>query len=129
MKADILGRADIELLVDNFYKRVLDDKKLSYIFNTVAEVNWSTHLPVMYNFWENIILCTGSYEGNPMTLHKHLHKIQPLEAVHFRRWNLLFVRSVDSLFEGPNAELAKERALSISAILLKKIMSDQKHGY
>jgi hemoglobin len=127
VKPDIHGRPEIELLVNTFYDRLIGDKQLAYIFNDLAHVNWSYHLPVMYNFWENIILCTGSYEGNPMQLHKHLHHIQPLTEIHFRRWDQIFVRTVDKLFRGPNASLAKERALSISAILREKVLADQKY--
>jgi len=122
LKKDIENRADIELLVNTFYRKVIADKKLGYIFNDVALVNWSTHFMVMYNFWENVILFTGSYEGNPVNLHKHLHHIQPLDKTHFNRWNKLFVDTVNELFEGAKADLAKERALSISGIIREKVL-------
>ena len=109
-------------MVDAFYKKVLADKLLAHIFQDVAKVNWVTHIPILYNFWENVILFTGSYEGNPVNLHKHLHFIKPLNKTHFDRWNKLFVLTVDQLFEGTNAELAKERALSISGIIEEKVL-------
>lgn len=117
MKKDILNRADIEILVNTFYRKVLADKLLGFIFQDVAKVNWNLHLPVMYDFWENVIFYTGSYEGNPLHLHKHLHHITPLGRPHFDRWNKLFVSTVDGLFKGPNSELIKERALNISEII------------
>lgn len=126
MKKDIENRKDIELLVNNFYTKVIADKKLGYIFNDVALVNWSTHLLVMYNFWENVILFTGSYEGNPINLHKHLHYIQPLDKFHFNRWNTLFLKTVNELFKGSKADLAKERALKISGIISENIQEYQK---
>lgn len=122
MKKDIENRTDIELLVNTFYTKVIADNKLGYIFNDVALVNWSTHFMIMYDFWENVILFTGSYEGNPVNLHKHLHHIQPLDKTHFNRWNKLFLDTVNELFEGSKADLAKERALSISGIISKKIL-------
>lgn len=122
MKKDILNRADIEMLVNAFYRKVLADKLLGFIFQDVAKVNWLNHLPVMYDFWENVIFYTGSYEGNPLHLHKHLHHITPLERSHFDRWNKLFLSTVDGLFEGPNAELIKERALNISDIMRNQLM-------
>ncbi len=122
MKKDIENRTDIELLVNTFYTKVIADNKLGYIFNDVALVNWSTHFLIMYDFWENVILFTGSYEGNPVNLHKHLHHIQPLDKTHFNRWNKLFLDTVNELFEGSKADLAKERALSISGIISKKIL-------
>jgi len=117
VKKDILNRADIEILVNTFYRKVLADKLLGFIFQDVAKVNWNLHLPVMYDFWENVIFYSGSYEGNPLHLHKHLHHITPLGRSHFDRWNKLFVSTVDGLFMGPNAELIKERALNISEII------------
>ena len=126
MKKDIENRKDIELLVNTFYTKVIADKKLGYIFNDVALVNWSTHLLVMYNFWENVILFTGSYEGNPINLHKHLHYIQPLDKFHFNRWNTLFLKTVNELFKGSKADLAKERALKISGIISENIQEYQK---
>ena len=125
MKKDIENRADIELLVNTFYKKVIADNKLGYIFNDVALVNWSTHFVIMYDFWQNVILFTGSYEGNPVNLHKHLHHIQPLDKTHFNRWNKLFLDTVNELFEGSKADLAKERALSISGIIKNKVLEYQ----
>jgi len=126
MKKDIVNRTDIELMVNIFYTKVKADKELGFIFQKVARVNWSTHLPAMYNFWENIILFTGSYEGNPMNLHKYLHHIKPLNKAHFDQWNYLFINTVDELFQGTRANLAKERALSISRLIKENILEYQR---
>jgi hemoglobin len=80
----------------------------------------------MYNFWENAILFSGSYAGNPIKLHKQLHPIQPLNKTHFNRWNNLFVKTVNELFKGSKADLAKERALNISVIISENIQEYQK---
>lgn len=125
MKKDIDNRTDIELLVNVFYAKIIADKQLGYIFQDIAKVNWESHLPVMYNFWENIILFTGNYEGNPMNLHQNLHQIAPLNETHFEQWNQLFITTVDELFEGRKADLAKQRALSISAIIKEKLVEFQ----
>ena len=87
MKKDIENRTDIELLVNIFYAKVVKDEQLGFIFQEIAKVNWQTHLAIMYDFWENIILFTGTYQGNPMNLHQHLHHIAPLKASHFQQWN------------------------------------------
>jgi len=129
MKKDIRNRSDIELLVNTFYEKIKADKELGFIFQEVAHVNWSAHLPVMYDFWENIILYTGTYEGNPMNLHRHLHHITPLNENHFDQWNHLFSGTVDELFEGVNANLAKQRAISISVCMKEKILEDQGLAY
>ncbi|SKB29904.1 group III truncated hemoglobin [Daejeonella lutea] len=126
MKNDIRNRSDIELFVEVFYAELTKDKQLAYIFKQLAHVNFSYHLPVMYNFWENIMLCKGTYEGNPMALHKHLHEMGPLNEIHFRHWDKIFARTLDTLFAGPNTILAKKRGLAISAVLRKKVIQSEK---
>ncbi|MEO8770925.1 MAG: group III truncated hemoglobin [Ferruginibacter sp.] len=122
MKKDIESRIDIESMVNEFYDKVKKDLVIGYIFNDVVKVNWESHLPRMYDFWENTILYTGKYEGNPMELHKHIQTLTPLTAEHFAEWNRLFIETVDGMFEGTNATLAKQRALSISTVMQLKIL-------
>ncbi len=122
MKKDIENRADIELLINSFYDKVRADDVIGYIFNDVTKVDWPHHLPIMYNFWEGVIFYTGNYSGNPMQVHKDLNKKEPLTPEHFKRWLQLFVETVNNLFEGDKAELAKQRAMSISTSIQVKIM-------
>ena len=124
MKKDIESRADIELLVKNFYERVKIDPIIGHIFTDIASVNWEKHLPVMFDFWENTIFYTGSYTGNPMKTHQHLNTLFSLNAAHFSRWNQLFASTIDELFEGDKAVLAKQRALSISTVMQLKLSHD-----
>jgi hemoglobin len=124
MKKDITYAKDIELLVDTFYSKVKADELIGYVFTDIAKVNWEKHLPVMYSFLENMLFYTGSYTGNPMELHKHINRLYPLTVEHFVRWNLLFNISVDELFAGEKAELAKQRAKNISAVMQIKILSE-----
>ena len=124
MKKDIENRADIELLVNEFYKKVKADDLIGYIFTEVAKINWEKHLPHMYDFWENTLFYTGAYEGNPMELHKHLHRVMPLKTEHFAQWNKLFLSTVDELYKGKNAKLAKQRAISISTVMQIKILKE-----
>lgn len=125
LKRDIETRADIEMLVNTFYAKIIGDKLLGNIFQDIVKVNWPNHLATMYNFWENIVLFTGNYEGNPMNLQQHLHVIAPLETVHFDRWNQLFIDTLDSLFEGKKAELAKQRTINISTIIKEKLPANK----
>jgi len=126
MKSDIVSRKEIIILVDEFYKKIKVDFTLGFIFNEVAHVNWEKHLPIMYDFWENTLFYTGSYSGNPVNLHTHLHHLTPLNNTHFEQWNKLFIETVDEHFKGPNAELAKQRAISISLVLAQKIAPTSK---
>ena len=124
MKKDIATTDDIQLLVDTFYEKVKADATIGYIFTEMVKVNWEKHLPVMYKFWENSLFYTGSYEGNPMELHKHLNRIIPLSADYFKQWTLLFTTTVDELFEGKTAALAKQRAVSIATVMQIKILAE-----
>jgi hemoglobin len=122
MKKDITNRSDIEKLVQSFYDKVNNDDLLSHIFNRVAKVNWDRHLPIMYDFWENLLFYTGNYHGNPMDLHKHLHQLNNLKVEHFHHWNSLFNQTVDELFSGDNALIAKQRAMNISTIIQAQLL-------
>ncbi len=124
MKKDIENRADIELLVRSFYDKVKTDETIGYIFNDIFKVDWENHFPVMFDFWENVLFYTGSYDGNPLLIHQHINRVVPLKAAHFNQWNKLFAQTIDELFEGSNAMLAKQRALSISTVMQMKMMKE-----
>jgi hemoglobin len=123
VKKDIVNRADIELLVNRFYERVKADPLIGKFFTELYLVDWNHHLPVMYSFWENALFFTGGYTGNPMEIHRRLHQVLHLNQADFMRWNMLFTSTVDELFKGEKAELAKQRALSISQVMQIKILS------
>jgi hemoglobin len=122
MKKDIENREDIRLLVDTFYRKVKDDDTIGFIFRDIVRMNWEKHLPVMYDFWDNALFYSGTYSGNPMNLHRHLHHIRPLDSKHFTRWVDLFVETIYEYFEGEKADLASKRAKSIAAIMEEKII-------
>lgn len=122
MKKDIETRRDIELLVNTFYDKVKVDPIIGPIFMDVFLVHWEKHLPVMFDFWENALFYTGSYSGNPMIVHQKVHRLFPLNDEHFKRWLLLFTGTVDELFEGAKAVLAKQRAISIATVMKIKIL-------
>ncbi|MDO6430566.1 group III truncated hemoglobin [Flavitalea sp. BT771] len=117
MKRDIENKEDIRELIDAFYEKVRNDVVIGPIFNDVVKVDWKHHLPVMYDFWENVLFQTGGYTGNPMVTHMQLHQRHPLSGVHFDQWIRLFTRTVDELFEGRNAEIARQRAMSIARLM------------
>lgn len=120
MKTDIKNRADIEKLVNVFYGKVKEDAAISYFFNDVAKVNWEIHLPKMCDFFENILLSSGNYEGNPMDAHEELHKKSEVRGEHFQHWIVLFDATVDELFVGAKAEEIKQRATNIAAAMMYK---------
>jgi hemoglobin len=116
---DIENSEDIKNLVDAFYAKVNQDELLSPIFNQAAKVNWETHLPRMYQFWASLLLDSNEYRGQPFD--KHAKHSEHIHAIHFDRWVLLFNQTIDELFEGEKAKLAKTRAESIGAIFQYKL--------
>ena len=122
VKGDINNRADIATLISRFYDHVKIDPVVGHIFTDIAKVDWDKHLPVIHDFWENTLLYTGTYTGNPMKIHQQLHRLFPLTENHFAQWNKLFAATVDELFEGEKAVLAKQRAVSISTMMRLKLI-------
>jgi len=121
---DIQSRKDIEMLINSFYDKVKSDETIGFIFNEIARVNWEKHLPVMYNFWETLLLDATSYRNNAMEVHYSLNRKVPLKEAHFQRWLELFSETVDELFSGKIATSAKTKAKSIASLMQYKMKQD-----
>jgi len=119
---DIQGKPDIKLFVDSFYNKVQKNSVLSPYFNEVVKVDWPHHLPKMYSFWETILLDKGDYKGNPIIKHQHVDQLKEINKESFETWLGLFHETIDELFEGPKAQLAKTRALSIATMIEIKLI-------
>ena len=116
MLQDIKDRNDIIILVDTFYAKVKTNETLGYIFNDIMHVNWETHLPKMYNFWEGILFQTGNYTGAPFPAHIAVNEKKKLGEDEFNQWIKVFVETVNELFAGPKANELKQKAQSIQVI-------------
>ncbi len=114
---DILSRADIDTLMQNFYQKAMKDQLIGYIFTDVAKLNLEKHLPIIGDFWDSILFNSGKYQKhqrNPMLVHLELNRKTQLKPEHFDRWLAIFNQTVDELFSGANAELIKSRAAMIA---------------
>lgn len=118
---EIENRQDIELLVNNFYDKLVKDELVGFFFTEVAKIDLSKHLPKMYNFWESILLENPVYTGNPMRQHFPINEIVAIEEKHFNRWLQVWEQTVHELFEGEKAETAIIRALNIARIMSHKM--------
>lgn len=121
MKKDIQNKADIKKIVALFYDKVKKDSEISFFFSDVVKINWNQHLPLMISFWENVLFFTGSYHGDPLSAHQKIHRKHQTNALHFQRWLAMFVQAVDELYEGEKAEMMKEHARGIAAVMIKNI--------
>jgi hemoglobin len=118
---DITNREDIFNLVTQFYKKLLADDSISYFFTTVTHLDLEAHLPVLTDFWENILFQKDTYRNNPMAIHMEMNQRSPIKKHHFDTWLRYFSETVNELFEGAVAEKAKERALSIATVMQVKL--------
>lgn len=122
---DIESRKDIEQLVNEFYAKVLKDKKIGFFFNEIAHIDWGKHFPIMYDFWETILFDTMKYKGNPMTKHIVLSKKEPMTSEHFERWLLLWNQTVNENFTGDRASEAIKRAKMIADLMKYKTATNE----
>lgn len=111
---DIRNREDIALLVETFYTRAFTDPVLGPIFTDVAEMDLEAHMPIMCDFWENILFQARKYPGGMMMVHYQVHQKTSLAPHHFQRWLDYWVETVEELFEGELANIAKVHASRVA---------------
>jgi len=118
---DIEDRADCERLVRAFYGRALVDPLIGWIFVDIAKLDVEAHLPAIASFWETILLGARSYGGGVFGPHAALHARIRLRAGHFERWLALWDATVDELFAGERADLAKVHALRVATAFQRRL--------
>lgn len=120
-KPDIQGRDEIVRLVDRFYEKVQGDETLGFIFDKIAKVDWPTHLPKMYDFWQTVLFRNGGFRGDPIGKHSRLVSLTTMGREQFDRWLELFEETVDELFSGENAGHIKRCAADMANVIHSKI--------
>jgi hemoglobin len=111
---DIKTRDDCERLVRAFYGRAMTDPIIGFLFVDVARLDLEAHVPRITSFWETILLGAQSYGGGAFRPHAALHMKVPLRQGHFTQWVNLWETTVDELFAGERANLAKVHALRVA---------------
>lgn len=126
-RQDILCRQDVEQLVHTFYGKVRQHPELGPFFNETI-TDWPEHLEKLSGFWETNLFFVKAYKGNPLKAHLAVDTTfnHQIEQDHFGNWLELWFATVDGLFEGKNAHLAKERARSMAHILFIRIFQARK---
>ena len=122
---DIQNQDDLYMLVDEFYKKLLSDDSISYIFTDVVKIKIEEHLPILVTFWSQAILGTGGYVKNLTQIHLDINAKEHLTPELFKIWLNHFYTSVDELFKGLKAEQIKTQALSIATIMQIKIAQEK----
>jgi hemoglobin len=126
MKNDILNRADVYTLVTTFYAKIRKDDVLGPIFNNRIH-DWDSHLDHLTDFWESSLFFVNKYKGNP--LEKHVEVDAAIDHVinehHFGIWLNYWIRTLDELFEGDKANIAKNRARKMGTFIHIKLFESR----
>ncbi len=112
-RREIQSKSDIEELVTIFYTSVLKDELLAPFFKNL---DFDHHLPKIVHFWSFVLLDEPGYTTNVTQKHESMRLNKQL----FDRWIALFSETVDSLFEGEKAEMAKQRAMIVGLTMASK---------
>ncbi len=118
---DIQNQEDLYVLVNEFYKKLLADQSISYIFTDIVKIKLEEHLPILVTFWSQSIFNTGGYFNNLTQIHLDISEKEYLTPALFSIWLNHFNASVDENFIGSNAEKIKTQALSIATVMQIKI--------
>src|SRR3954452_13066087 len=89
----------------------------------VPRLDLEAHVPQIASFWETILLGARSYGGGAFRPHAELHLKSPLRAGHFERWLALWRATVDDLFAGERADLAKAHAERVARAFHARLQS------
>jgi hemoglobin len=119
---DLVSRAEIHDLVVEFYRELVFDDLLGPVFDKVAEVDWSVHIPTLIDYWCRVLLGQPGYDGFILGSHQHVHELEAFRPEYFDRWYRLFVEAVDGGWEGPIAERAKAHAVRMGALLATRLL-------
>ncbi|MCW3075787.1 MAG: hypothetical protein JWO32_396 [Bacteroidetes bacterium] len=104
---DITTTEDIELLIRKFYESLLSIEEMRPPFEGM---DFEKHIPHIVDFWSFVLLDKEGYKTNVFDKHINL----PIKPHMFDVWLKSFTETVDALFTGEKAEMAKQRATSLA---------------
>lgn len=117
MKQDIKTEKDIENWQNAFYSKLLADPITAPKFD---HLDLPKHLPRIVEFWAFVLLEKEGYKTNVFEKHMFLG----LEKIHFDAWLKYFFETTNELFEGPNAETAKNRVKLLATTFMHKLSGE-----
>lgn len=113
---DITTNEDVKLLVDTFYSEAKKDELLAPVFDLFID-DWDKHHIKLYQFWRTVILKQAAYKAKPVQMHFEMN----LTQAHFDRWLVVWIETVNRLFEGDNAQIAIHRGQTMAKAFLEII--------
>jgi len=114
----VVTREDIGRLLALFYARVREDAVLGPVFARAvgtSDQEWAAHLARIEEFWAQVVLRSGRYNGTPFMAHFRL--LPELEPAMFDRWLGLFGEACAEALEPGAAALFRDRAAAIARSL------------
>lgn len=120
-RRDLDDRAQVHDLVVGFYRELVFDDLLAPVFDEVAEVDWTLHIPRLVDYWCRVLLNEPGYDGFLLGAHRKVHEREAFRPEHFARWYALWVESIDVRWEGRVAERAKRHAGKVARILSRQL--------
>jgi len=123
MQENTITKENIEVMVINFYRRVLKDDIVGPFFiaklgDDMNNEYWKPHLKLLIDFWASIALNDTSYRGNPFAPHMYLGE---LKRETFEQWLVLFYATLDEVYEPAVADQFKERSSIIAGNFMRNL--------
>ncbi len=123
MPANEITKENIEIMVMDFYRRVLKDETVGPFFiaklgDDMSNEYWQPHLKLLVDFWASIALGDPSYRGNPFAPHMSLGE---LKRETFEQWLTLFYATLDEVYEPQIANRFKERSSIIAGNFMRNL--------
>ena len=100
----------MERLVREFYGAARKNPLLGPIFAQRLDGHWEEHIAKLTDFWSQIGLRTGRYEGRPLPAHASLG----LDPAHFTIWLALFEETARKVLPPDGADYFIARARRIA---------------
>jgi hemoglobin len=124
---DVETVEDVEVLVRRFYQAVVPDPVLGPIFHDVG-VDWGVHIPKLVQFWAGRLLGVPGFDGNVAGAHLAVFARCPFGDREMTRWLELWHETLDDLFVGPTAEVAKARAAGAAEAITALVRRRRRAG-
>ena len=109
----IESRQEISILVNTFYTKIRNNETLGPIFNNrIPADKWPEHIDKLTDFWETNLFGIAKFKGSPTRKHievdESLHNT--IDQSHFAKWLKIWLETIDELYEGDIAFIAKNAA-------------------
>lgn len=113
MKERQLTEATISQVLHKFYDRIRRDPELQRPFAVVQD--WNEHIARLTDFWSSLMLTTGRYKGNPLSM--HLIHSKTIKPEMFGRWLELWRLTTDEILAPSLAGEMQAKAARVASRL------------